>query len=467
MTKRILILTATVLFVFAALFGCSANESANQNAASNDTQILEETANKDLAATDEVVEISQGNLTYKIVDTGQDKCYDNSSELSLFPNVDMSFYGQDAQYLGYQPSYTLSDDAKTVYDNVTELTWQRSPNTTNTIPEYSDKLTYDEALDVPDELNAMAYGGYTDWRLPTIKELYSLILFSGKDPSGYAGTDTSVLTPFIDTDYFLFSYGEASSGERIIDSQYFSATTFVDISGGRESQKQFGVNFADGRIKGYDLITPMGDKLFYVMCVRGNTSYGINSYADNGDSTITDSATGLMWAQKDSQISMDWEETLAWVQSQNNANYLGYSDWRLPNVKELNSIVDYNNSPDYNGYPAIDVDYFQCTQITNEAGEDDFAYYWTSTTHVGYLDDRANNIAGSAAYIPFGTALGYMRNSWVNVHGSGAQRSTPKTDDNFSRYSSVTYQGILGYYFGPQGDAVRADNYIRLVRDAN
>ena len=46
----------------------------------------------------------------------------------------------------------------------------------------------------------------------------------------------------------------------------------------------FGVNFADGRIKGYGLAMPGGAaKTFFVHCVRGNTSYGINSFVDNGD----------------------------------------------------------------------------------------------------------------------------------------------------------------------------------------
>ena len=40
----------------------------------------------------------------------------------------------------------------------------------------------------------------------------------------------------------------------------------------------FGVNFADGRIKGYGLMGPDGEKTFFVQCCRGNTGYGINDF---------------------------------------------------------------------------------------------------------------------------------------------------------------------------------------------
>jgi hypothetical protein len=58
----------------------------------------------------------------------------------------------------------------------------------------------------------------------------------------------------------------------------------------------FGVNFADGRIKGYPGdISPRGQPMKqFVRYVRGNPEYGINDFADNGDGTITDTATGLM-----------------------------------------------------------------------------------------------------------------------------------------------------------------------------
>jgi hypothetical protein len=236
-----------------------------------------------------------GASTHPIVDTNQTKCYDNVYEITP-PAAGQSFYGQDAQYQGNQPSYTLSNDGLTVYDHNTGLTWQHSPDLNNDgAINVDDKLTYEEAVARPADLNAMNYGGYSDWRLPTIKELYSLIEFSGIDTLP-AATDTSGLTPFIDTNYFDFAYGDLSAGERVIDSQYASATMYV-----ADADKLFGVNFADGRIKGYDLHGANGFvKTFYVLCVRGNTDYGVNDLVANGDGTITDRATGLMWAQADS-----------------------------------------------------------------------------------------------------------------------------------------------------------------------
>ena len=188
-------------------------------------------------------------------------------------------------------------------------------------------------------LNAAKYGGYGDWRLPTIKEQYSLMNFTGKDPSGFTGTDTSTLVPFIDRTYFNFGFGDTSAGERIIDSQYASSNLYVG-----NTTMLFGVNFADGRVKGYGLTLFGSDKTFYAQYVRGS-AYGNNDYADNSDATITDKATHLMWTKGDSAQGFNWQEALAWVQTKNAESYLGHSDWRLPNAKELQGIVDYTRSP--------------------------------------------------------------------------------------------------------------------------
>jgi hypothetical protein len=375
------------------------------------------------------------------VDTGQATCYDDNGTIDC-PDAGEPFYGQDAQVHGRAASYTNNEDG-TIADNVTGMMWQQSPdtNTDGTI-DSADKLSYDEAVSY---CNNLSLAGHTDWRLPDIKQLYSLMNFQGTDPSGYTGTDTSSLIPFLDDDYFAFAYGDTSAGARLIDAQYASSTRYVALAMGQDAM--FGVNFADGRIKAYPI-----QHAFFVLCVRGGSSYGENRFVDHGDGTITDQATALMWAQDDSGMGLNWEDALAWVAQQNTANYLGYNDWRLPNAKELQSIVDYSRSPDTSGSAAIDP-LFNTASITNEAGEADYPSFWSSTTHANWTITPGEY----GAYVAFGRAMGYMNGSWDDVHGAGAQRSDPKSGD--------PSEWPTGH--GPQGDAIRIYNYVRLVRDAD
>ncbi len=355
-------------------------------------------------------------LPFCIVDTGQKNIFSDQGQLLKAPQPGEPFFGQDGFYQCHPLSYTASGDGLTVYDNNTGLTWQRSPDTDGDGRlTRRDKLTW--ARGRPAALNAAKFGGFNDWRLPTIKELYSLIDFRGTDPSP-AGTDISSLTPFIDTRYFKFAYGDTSTGERIIDSQYASGTMYVNKTW-RGDDKLFGVNFADGRIKGYDLTMPGGlKKTFFVQCVRGNANYGRNDFRDNGDGTVTDRATGLTWSKADSGKGLNWEQSLAWVQAKSREKYLGHGDWRLPTAKELQGIVDYARSPDTTKSAAIDP-VFTCTPITNEAGQADYPWYWSGTTH-GAAGGRA------AIYVCFGRALGFMFGAWHDVHGAGRSAAIPR-----------------------------------------
>jgi len=266
-------------------------------------------------------------------------------------------------------------------------------------------------------------------------------------------TDTSNLKPFIDDSIFKFTYGKEEDGDRIIDSQFATSTKYVSTTmNGNETL--FGVNFADGRIKGYGIENPRGGKkTFYVLYVRGSTDYGINQFEDNGDGTITDEATGLVWMKADSGKGMDWPTALDYAE---NFKLAGTDDWRLPNAKELQSIIDYTRSPDTTGSAAIDP-IFDATEIQNEGGEKDFAQYWTSSTHIG---SRSSN---AAVYFAFGRALGFMTDrrtgekTLMDVHGAGSQRSDPKVGDA-SQFSTGR---------GPQGDVIRIDNRVRLVHATN
>ena len=177
-----------------------------------------------------------------MVDTGQSACYDASGAAAACPDEVDDLFGQDTQFSGSTPSYTDNGDG-TITDNVTGLMWQQSPDTNGDgMINAMDKLTYSEAVA---GAGMLTLGGNTDWRLPTIKELYSLILFDGTAPSGNEDAGTYDLIPFIDSAYFDFAYGDTSSGERIIDAQYATSTKYVDTTMNGD-ETMFGVNFADG-----------------------------------------------------------------------------------------------------------------------------------------------------------------------------------------------------------------------------
>ena len=178
-----------------------------------------------------------------------------------------------------------------------------------------------------------------------------------------------------------------SSEEDLSHAIFWSSDKYTGVMGNVSgdtpgAELAFGVNFGTGHIKAYSI--SVGPKHF-VRCVRGNLAYGVNLFQNNGDGTISDLATGLMWQQTDNGSGMDWEHALAYAQTQNNANYLGHNDWRLPNTKELQSLVDYTRSPgatnSANVGPAINP-MFSCTGILNDGGKADYPYYWTSTSAI-------------------------------------------------------------------------------------
>jgi Protein of unknown function (DUF1566) len=415
-------------------------------------------------------------LPYTLVDTGQRTIFSDRSQLLLAPSPADAYFGQDGFYETSSPSYRDNGDG-TITDLSTGLMWVKARGA---------KTPWNDAMAGAAKCQV---GGHTDWRAPTIKELYSLISFTGAFRMSAAAS-----TPYLDTRYFGFAYGDESKGERGIDCQDWSATPYLGTTMGGNATV-FGVNFADGRIKGYPRDQgPRGVARMYIRYVRDNPDYGKNDFTDNGDDTITDRATGLMWSKADSAQGMDWKAALAWVQARNQENYLGHNDWRLPNAKELQSIVDYTRAPEapdasHRG-PAIDP-LFHTTRLA----DGDYPFFWTGTTH---LDGPPDRQGAAAVYIAFGRATGWMRPRseqqgppdqqgptgrpgprggrmgpgqqrqqgpmqrqggqgeyrLMDVHGAGAQRSDPKSGS----------ASDFPHGRGPQGDVIRIDNFVRLVR---
>ncbi|MFI3243197.1 MAG: DUF1566 domain-containing protein [Akkermansia sp.] len=365
---------------------------------------------------------------YPIVDTGVKECY-SDSDIIKQPRAGQPFAGQDACYKGHQPAYTDHQNG-TITDRVTGLMWAK---------DMGEMIAFDDA---PEKAKQCRLGGYRDWRVPTIKELYSLIDFNGRCMGQRS------IKMFINTQYFNQPKGDTSQGEREIDAQTWSATEYVGktMYGDRTV---FGVNFVDGRIKGYPVFNKRrhSPSLKYLRLVRGNKHYGKNKFKNNGDGTISDYATGLMWQQADDGKARNWQDALAYAEA---LTLAGKSDWRLPNAKELQSIVDYSRSTQTTKSAAINAE-FKTTSIEDWSGKKgNYPYFWTSTTHL----DGPNPYSG-ACYFAFGDAYGVMNGVLLDVHGAGCQRSDPKAG------SPADYPQS----HGPQGDVRYMLNYVRCVRD--
>ncbi|MBI5589466.1 MAG: DUF1566 domain-containing protein [Deltaproteobacteria bacterium] len=313
-----------------------------------------------------------------VPDTGQTKCYNDTVEIPC-PSPGQPFYGQDANYTINPMSYTkldgggnaLPDSATswvTVKDNVTGLIWETETNNL----QYSNKVYtwYDsnpatnggyagtpgggtDTEDLIKALNDAHYGGFSDWRLPTIKELDSIVYLD-------AYVDYIKMTSmFINTSYFPDTRG-LSLGIPIIQGVYWSSNTDAN-----NSQSALCMDFGwygQPVTCSKDPQTNSGGLLLYTYAraVRGGLSK--SAYVNNGNGTVTDTSTGLMWQQNTPESSMTWEQALSNCES---LALGGYTDWRLPNQKELRSLVDYSTSN-----PAINITYFPNTVSS---------YYWSST----------------------------------------------------------------------------------------
>jgi len=227
--------------------------------------------------------------------------------------------GEDSDYALNVPSYTSYPNApRMVTDNVTGLLWQKQ----------------DDAFP-RSKLEAAAYcanlpladSRYSGWRLPTAFELISIM--------DYGRTDPAIDTAFFSVEPFYSYWTSIPTADK--------TNAWAIYSNGQVSY---------------------GGYLNYARCVRG-TQISPPVFTDNADGTVTDAATALMWQKQDDGAARIWDVALSYCEG---LSLAGHSDWRLPNIKELYSIVDASKIS-----PAIDTNYFPGTLSAN---------YWSSTTTV-------------------------------------------------------------------------------------
>ncbi len=304
-------------------------------------------------------------------DTGQGNCYNANVSITC-PSNGEAFYGQDAQHLGSQPSYTkldgngnaLPDSTGTwsmVRDNITALTWEVKTDD-NTIHDKDARYYWCNSACIIENnteafinsLNSARFGGYDDWRLPSLLELATLL------NSGTRG-------PAINTTFF-----PNTSLPDIIFIDYWSTTEDTDFS-----TNAWYVDFADGGA----ISSLSKNSALRVRAVRGGTAAIPIKYTNNPDATVTDTETGLMWQQDPSfEVSgisgidnLNWQSALDYVARLNLIVFAGHSDWRLPNRNELQSLVDYSRA-----LPALDTDFFPTPPFSFP--------WWSSTTEHGMAD---------------------------------------------------------------------------------
>jgi hypothetical protein len=86
-------------------------------------------------------------------------------------------------------------------------------------------------------------------------------------------------------------------------------------------------------------VKSMLTKYNYFDRTKNKTGAFANDFVDNGDDTVTDRATGLMWQKNGSLKGMTWAEAKEYVNKLNSDRFAGYSAWRLPTIEELASLL--------------------------------------------------------------------------------------------------------------------------------
>lgn len=290
-------------------------------------------------------------------------------------------FGEDSDYTRFPPSYTkldatgaeLPDDAAEwamIKDYVTGLVWEKKTDDSS-IHNWEQKYTWQGAQDVfIEQLNEDNFGGFNDWRLPNAKELLYIANRNGVVPS--------------------------------IDDTYFPLTNWIGYYGGYWTITEYSGNPLLAYFVGFDYGAIRRERKsneMYVRAVRGE-SITNQILEDNGDGTATDWGTSLMWEQhgNDHVPRGYWESALDYCEE---LSLAGHDDWRLPNVNELTSLVDFSRND-----PSINTDFFPVTVSD---------YYWSSTSIPRCIvDDSAAIVSfknGSIVYSEKSNG-GYSQKHW-------------------------------------------------------
>ena len=218
------------------------------------------------------------------------------------------------------PDPRFAVDGETIVDNLTGLMWEQAPST--------DLMTWTEAVDHAADLDA---GGYGDWRLPNVLELESLLRHSGEvglnnylHDQGFADSMTMDVWWSSTSSTSLLSAWYVSVYGPMFKMDESSSASVICVRGTSPLLPKTGMTVS--AVSGDD-----GD-------LRNGWEWPDPRFTDNGDGTITDELTRLMWQKSPSTEELSWADALSAAAARDEG---GHSDWRMPNIRELLSLVHY------------------------------------------------------------------------------------------------------------------------------
>jgi len=290
--------------------------------------------------------------------TGQTKCYD-----AVGDQIPCAGTGQDgntrAGVAWPSPRFTAGTGAEAacMIDNLTGLMWPLNGNLAGAM------MSWDDAVDFSNNLSLC---GHDDWRLPNVNEIESLI--NGDEENSATWLNGLGFTNVQSYHYWSSTTDPLHSEDAFIVAMWRG---FV-----KSSEKSFLDSYVwpvrDGSDQPAAPLWKTGQTASYRSGDDGDLQRGVAwpspRFKVTGD-CVTDKLTGLVWARNANLFGagLTWQEALNYADDLRLCNR---SDWRLPNRKELMSLLDRSRQ-----YPALPADHpFVNVQL---------GYYWSSTTFMG------------------------------------------------------------------------------------